>query len=252
MEKAIIEYFKNHDEFIKLQLHFLKQDYVYQSGPEYFTIEKVLNKEDFFIEKEFIVPDPKDQYSYLTEYIKEYFYKDYLPNIISKLSEDYLEGFYDYIREDYIDNQKERRKFLIEQRKYVESYYENLNQFSFLDNNLINALKIQIIEIQKVLNSPVLYNDKLLKGDKLSLIGWNETDLVTFFNFLRAQKVIDFLSDVELGRFLERNFCVENQDGQVMTLDSLNKRLNDLKNVNKLNDRSEKRLSDLFKKFSKY
>lgn len=253
MKNFLIDYFVDKDSFIDLQIDFLKQDFVYSMNSELFTgFERVLRKEDFYIEEQIPLPQSEDPNGISFSMQKLYFYETYLATVISKLSSNYLNDFYNYIREDLLESQKDRRKFLNEEKKRVASIIDNINQFNFIDFRLFTELKSQLCQIEFAINSPTLYNDKYLKVDKLALHKWNETDLVTFFHFLRTQKVIDFISDAELGRFLERSFCVENDEGEVSSLDSLNKRLNDLKNVNKLNDRSEKRLSDLFKKFSKY
>ncbi len=215
------------------------------------SFERKLLKDDFFITVQVPSQSSSNAKDLTIEFSKRYFYESHLPLVVKRLVTDYLEDFYNYIREDLLENQKERRKFLTDQKKYISSIFENINQFEFIGLSLLNELKAQIIEIEKAVHSPTLYNDKYLKQDKLTLHNWNETDLVTFFHFLRTQKVIDYIPDVELGRFLERNFCVENESEEASSLDNLNKRLNDYKNVNKLNDRSVKRLSELFKKFFK-
>ncbi|MBA5791533.1 hypothetical protein H1R17_12785 [Flavobacterium sp. xlx-214] len=253
MKPFFIDYFTNEQSFIELQIDFLKEDFRYQMNPEYFPkFEKILIKEEFSIEDQVPLPHKEDPNGFSYDLQKRFFYKDFLPSIIKKLSSNFLEDFYNYIREDLLESQKERHKFLNEQKKFIANIFDNINQFDFIEFSLFTELKSQLLQIEIAVSSPTLYNDKYLKNDKLALHSWNETDLVTFFHFLRTHKVIDFISDGELGRFLERNFCVENDDGEVLSLDSLNKRLNDLKNTNKLNDRSEKRLSDLFKKISKY
>ena len=253
MKNFLIDYFVDKESFIDLQIDFLKQDFFYSMNqddlPPY---KRILLTEDFSISEQIPLPYSEDPngISYDTHNI--FFYKTFLPAKIKRISYNFLEHFYDYIREELLESQKDRRKFLNEQKKRVASVIDNIDQFNFIDFRLFTELKSQLCQIEFAVNSPTLFNDKYLKVDKLALHNWNETDLVTFFHFLRTQKVIDFVSDAELGRFLERNFCVENDDVEVSSLDSLNKRLNDLKNENKINDRSEKRLSDLFKNFSKY
>ncbi len=249
MSKFLIDYFISIDTFIDLQINFLKQDYLYQLTPESFSIERELLKEDFYIRDEHILPVDNDPYSCTAEYTKRYFYKNYLPRIISSISADYLDVFYDDIREEFLENQKARRKFIKEKRKYISSIYESINQFSFLDSLLLNSLKSQIIEIEKVVYSPELYSDKYLKAGKLSLIGWKEQDLLLFFTFLREQKVISpSVTDADLGLFLERNFCVE-KDDEVFELDNLNKNLSDFASGKKGTYKAQVRLKRLFDKF---
>lgn len=253
MKTFYIDYFINQESFIDLQIDFLKQDHYYKMDSEVFgNLQREFRKEDFYIQEQVPSSSGKEPHGYSYEFNKVYFYKNYLGNIINQLTQNYLNDFYDYIREDLLESQRDRRKFLNEEKKRIATIIDNLDQFNFIDFRLFTELKGQLLQIEIAVNSPTLYNDKYIKLEKLALHNWNETDLVTFFNFLRTQKVIDFISDAELGRFLERNFSVENDNGEVTSFESLNKRLNDLKNVNKLNDRSEKRLTELFKKFSKY
>lgn len=249
MKNFLIDYFVDKESFIDLQIDFLKQDFVYSMNSELFPgFERVLRKDDFYIEEQIALPQSEDPngISFIMQNV--YFYETYLGTLISKLSSNYLNDFYNYIREDLLEDQRKRRKFLNDEKKRISLIYDNIEQFNFINIRLFTEIKAQLIEIEKALHSPTLYNDKYLKADKLTLHNWNETDLVTFFHFLRSQKVIDFISDAELGRFLERSFCVENNDGEVSSLDSLNKKLNDLKNVNRLSDKSTKRLRAIFEK----
>src|SRR5690606_34477085 len=188
--------------------------------------KRILLTEDFSISEQIPLPYSEDPNGISYDIHNIFFYKTFLPAKIKRLSDDFLYDFYNYIREELLENQKERRKFLNEQKIRVASVIDNIDQFNFIDFRLFTELKSQLCQIEFAVNSPTLFNDKYLKVDKLALHNWNETDLVTFFHFLRTQKVIDFVSDAELGRFLERNFCVENDDGEVSSLDSLNKRLN--------------------------
>lgn len=249
MKNFLIDYFVDKESFIDLQIDFLKQDFVYSMNSELFPgFERILRKEDFYIEEQIPLPQSEDPNGISFSMQKLYFYETYLATVISKLSSNYLNDFYNYIREDLLEDQRKRRKFLNDEKKRISLIYDNIEQFNFINIRLFTEIKAQLIEIEKALHSPTLYNDKYLKADKLTLHNWNETDLVTFFHFLRSQKVIDFISDAELGRFLERSFCVENNDGEVSSLDSLNKKLNDLKNVNRLSDKSTKRLRAIFEK----
>src|SRR5690606_2798813 len=112
-----------------------------------------------------------------------------------------------------LEDQKKRRKFLNDEKKRISLIYDNIEQFNFINIRLFTEIKAQLIEIEKALHSPTLYNDKYLKFEKLALIGWKEQDLLMFFNFLRTEKVIDKnVTDADLGLFLERNFCVEKDD----------------------------------------
>lgn len=248
MKTFYIDHFVNEQSFIDLQINFLKQDFFYQMDPEPIPFERSLRKEDFYINEQKPLPHSQDPNgtSYTTK--KKYFFEEHLIDVISNLSTNYLEDFYDYIREDLLDDQKQRRKFLNDEKKRIDFIFQNINQFEFIGLRKLNELKAQLIEIEKAVHSPTLYNDKHLKLDRLTLNGWNETDLVTFFHFLRKEKVIDFISDGELGKFLERNFCVVNDNDEISSLERLNKKLNDFKNVNRMNDKSLKRLRNLFEK----
>src|SRR5690554_3094302 len=250
MQQFFIEYFRDIESFIDLQVEFTKEDFIYLNNPEIsHLVKRKFISEDFYIQDQVPLSHKEDPTGLSYGFEKRYFYKDHLPYVIKRISFDYLEGFYDHIREELLEDQKKRRKFLDEEKKHIASIFENINQFNFLESSVFNELKAQIIEIEKAIHSPTLYNDKFLKADKLTLKGWKEQDLLIFFNFLREQKVIDFkVSDVDLGRFLERNFCVE-KDEEISILESLNKKLNEIKNGKKFTLKSEIRLQRLFQKF---
>ena len=249
MNDFLLDYFKDIDSFIKLQHDFQKQDYHYDMNPEFKPgFEKGLIKEEFSINNRVYAPYEEDPYNTSFTIEKYYFYKDFLPRTISKISSNFLNDFYNYIREELLEDQKERRKILNEQKKLVSTIFENINQFDFIEFSLLNELKAQIIEVEKAVHSPTLYNDKYLKADKLSLIGWKEQDLLMFFTFLRKEKVISpSVTDVDLGLFLERNFCVE-KDNEVTSLENVNKKLHDFSSGIKKTYKTEVRLKRLFNK----
>lgn len=241
-----INFFKSIDSFVDLQIQFLEQNLAYD---EYNSIKRFLQKEDFYILEEATEPVVNDKFSFNSTIQPFYFYKDFLPKIISDLSKEFLSDFYKELREDYLESQKDRRKFLNDKKKLVASIIDNLNQFEFMEFSLFTELKSQLCQIEIAVNSPALYNDKPSKMDKLSLIGWKEQDLLMFFNFLRKEKIIDInVTDADLGNFIERNFCVE-KDEVVSSLERLNKKLNYLYSGKKDTVKSEIRLRRLFNKF---
>jgi len=250
MKNFLIDYFVDKESFIDLQIDFLKQDFVYNMNSELFTgFERVLRKEDFYIEEQIPLPQSEDPngISFLMQ--KLYFYETYLTTVISKLSSNYLNDFYNYIREDLLEDQRKRRKFLNDEKKRISLIYDNIEQFNFINIRLFTEIKAQLIEIEKALHSPTLYNDKYLKFEKLALTGWKEQDLLMFFNFLRTEKVIDKnVTDADLGLFLERNFCVE-KDDVATSLDNINKKLHDFNTGIKKTHKTEVRLKRLFDKF---
>lgn len=251
MKSLLIDYFKDKDSFIDLQLDFLRKD-CHDAYKVTGQLTRVLSKEDFFRHEHSFVPSKTfKEGDYADDYvsiIKVYFYRDYLPQLIKDISSNYLEDFYLYIRDYLIDDAKARRKFLYEQKKFLSNIYDDIEQFNFIEPSVFNELKAQIIEIEKAVNLPTLNNDKYLKSERLALIGWKEQDLLVFFNFLREQNVISpKVTDMDLGIFLERCFCVE-KDDEVSSLDSLNKKLNYIKSGKKDIHKSEVRLKRLFDK----
>lgn len=251
MKNFLIDYFVDKESFIDLQIDFLKQDFFYSMNqddlPPY---KRILLTEDFSISEQIPLPYSEDPngISYDTHNI--FFYKTFLPAKIKRLSDDFLYDFYNYIREELLENQKERRKFLNEQKKRVASVIDNIGQFNFIDFRLFTELKSQLCQIEFAVNSPTLFNDKFLKVDKLAFKGWKEQDLLLFFTFLKEQKVISpSVTDADLGLFLERNFCVE-KDDEVTELDNLNKNLSYFASGNKKTYKAEVRLKRLFDKFN--
>ena len=249
MKTFYIDHFVNEQSFIDLQINFLKQDFFYQMDPEPIPFERSLRKEDFYINEQKPLPHSQDPNgtSYTTK--KKYFFEEHLIDVISNLSTNYLEDFYDYIREDLLESQKERRKFLNDEKKRVASIIDNIDQFNFIDFRLFTELKGQLLQLEIAVNSPTLYNDKYLKVDKLTFKGWKEQDLLLFFTFLKEQKVISpSVTDGDLGLFLERNFCVEKND-EVTELDNLNKSLSYFASGKKGTYKAQVRLKRLFDKF---
>lgn len=248
MKNFLIDYFVDKESFIDLQIDFLKQDFLYDEDC-FPPFKRILLTEDFCISEQIPLPYSEDPngISYDTHNI--FFYKTFLPAKIKRISYDFLEHFYDYIREELLESQKDRRKFLNEQKKRIGSVIDNIDQFNFIDFRLFTELKSQLLQIEIAINSPTLYNDKYLKVDKLSFKGWKEQDLLMFFTFLRKENVISpSVTDVDLGLFLERNFCVE-KDDVVTTLDDLNRSLHDFKSGIKKTHKTEVRLKRLFNKF---
>ena len=68
------------------------------------------------------------------------------------------------------------------------------------------------------------------------------------FNKIKENVISPSVTDVDLGLFLERNFCVE-KDDVVTTLDDLNRSLHDFKSGIKKTHKTEVRLKRLFNKF---
>lgn len=248
MKNFLIDYFVDKESFIDLQIDFLKQDFLYDEDC-FPPFKRILLTEDFCISEQIPLPYSEDPngISYDTHNI--FFYKTFLPAKIKRISYDFLEYFYDYIREELLESQKDRRKFLNEQKKRVASVIDNIDQFNFIDFRLFTELKSQLCQIEFAVNSPTLYNDKYLKVDKLAFKGWKEQDLLLFFTFLKEQKVISpSVTDADLGLFLERNFCVE-KDDEVTELDNLNKSLSYFASGKKDTYKAQVRLKRLFSKF---
>lgn len=251
MKSLYIDYFINEQSFIDLQIDFLKKDHYYKMDPEVLgNFQREFRKEDFYIQEQVPSSNGKEPHGYSYEFNKVYFYKNYLGYIINQLTQNYLNYFYDYIREDLLENQKDRRKFLNEEKKRIASILDNINQFDFIDFRLFTELKGQLLQIEIAVNSPTLYNDKYLKETKLELVGWKEQDLLLFFTFLKEQNIIKpKITDADLGLFLERNFCVE-KDDVVTELDNLNKNLSYFASGKKDTYKAQVRLKRLFDKFN--
>src|SRR5690606_27612568 len=211
--------------------------------------ERSLRKEDFYINEQKPLPHSQDPNGTSYTTTKKYFFEEHLIDVISNLSTNYLDDFYHYIREDLLEDQKQRRKFLNDEKKRISLIYDNIEQFNFINIRLFTELKSQLVQIEIAVNSPTLYNDKYLKVDKLSFKGWKEQDLLLFFTFLKEQKIISpSVTDADLGLFLERNFCVE-KDDVVSELDGLNKNLSYFASGKKSTHKAQVRLKRLFDKF---
>ena len=166
--------FRDIESFQKLQRDFLEQDYNYLQD---FPYPKINYKEDFYIE----YPEPytiQSGRNYIDSYTTEryYFYKNYLKPALKSLSSDYIVEFYSELREDYIDDAKQRKNHILKQRTEVRNIFDNLNQFDFLEKEIYNELYAQLFEIERVVSNDALTNEKEYKIDKIALKNWNRTD----------------------------------------------------------------------------
>src|SRR5690606_28254059 len=122
MKNFLIDYFVDKESFIDLQIDFLKQDFFYSMNqddlPPY---KRILLTEDFSISEQIPLPYSEDPNGISYDIHNIFFYKTFLPAKIKRLSDDFLYDFYNYIREELLENQKERRKFLNEQKIRVAS-----------------------------------------------------------------------------------------------------------------------------------
>jgi|SRR5690554_1379870 len=128
LPKLTIYDFENINTFKQLQRKFLLEDFYYDLQELY--LKKIDYKEDFYIG----VAEPysiKVGKNYVDNYNIEkfYFYKDYLKPALKSLATNYVSDFYLELREDYIDNTKERKKFILLERKNVGNIFDNLKQF---------------------------------------------------------------------------------------------------------------------------
>jgi len=245
LPKLTIYDFRNIESFQKLQRNFLEQDFHYQQDVPY---PKINYKEDFYIvyPEYYCVQSGRD---YIDEYTTEkyYFYKNYLKQALKSLSSDYIVEFYSELREDYMDNVKQRKNHILKKRTEVRNIFDNLNQFDFLEKEIYNELHAQLFEIERVVSNDALTNEKEYKIDKIALKNWNRTDLITLFYYLRQEGAIEDVSDIKLGNFIEKNFCVE-EEGEVETLLRINKKLSGVKTGVNPVKKAIKRLQDFFSK----
>src|SRR5690606_34172597 len=122
-------------------INFLKQDFFYQMDPEPIPFERSLRKEDFYINEQKPLPHSQDPNGTSYTTTKKYFFEEHLIDVISNLSTNYLDDFYHYIREDLLEDQKQRRKFLNDEKKRISLIYDNIEQFNFINIRLFTELK---------------------------------------------------------------------------------------------------------------
>ena len=247
MKDFLLDYFKDIDSFIELQHDFQKQDYHHDLDPKFDPgFVNVVIKEEFSINSKVYTRYEEDPHNTSFTIEKYYFYKDFLPRTISKISSNFLKDFYNYIREELLESQKERRKFLNEQKKRVASIIDNIEQFNFIDFRLFTELKSQLCQIEIAINSPTLYNDKYIGADRIKLEGWNKIDMIALFYFLRQEGAIENVSDIKLGHFIERFFCVEQND-KFEELAEINKKISGIKKQDVTISKSTERIREFFK-----
>jgi len=206
----------------------------------------ILRKQDFYITQQVPLPHDQDPGGHFFGTEKHYFYQSYLIYIIKQISANYLQDFYDCIREDLLDSQKERRKFLNDEKKRIASIIDNIDQFNFIDFRLFTELKSQLLQIEIAVNSPTLYNDKYIGADRIKLEGWNKIDMIALFYFLRQEGVIENVSDIKLGHFIERFFCIENNN-EFEELNEINKKISGIKKQDVTISKSTERIRKFFK-----
>ncbi|MEG0984219.1 hypothetical protein [Algoriella sp.] len=247
MKPFLIDYFIDRESFIDLQIDFLKQDFFYSMNQDDLPpFKRILLTDDFSISEQIPLPYSEDPngISYDTHNI--FFYKTFLPAKIERISHNFLEDFYNYIREELLEDQKERRKFLDKQKKRVASVIDNIDEFNFIDFRLFTELKSQLCQIEIAINSPTLYNDKYIGADRIKLEGWNKIDMIALFYFLRQERAIENVSDIKLGHFIERFFCIEEND-KFQELAEINKKISGIKKQDVTISKSTERIRKFFK-----
>jgi|SRR5690606_2517002 len=238
--------FENIDTFKQLQRKFLLEDFHYDPQEPY--LKEIDYKGDFYIG----IAEPysvKVGKNYVDNYTieKYYFQKDYLKSAIKSLATEYVSDFYYELRENYMDDVKQRKNHILKKHTEVRNISDNLKQFNFLDNEICNELHVQLFEIERIVSNDALTNVKEYKIDKIALKNWNRTDLITLFYYLRQEGAIEDMSDIKLGNFIEKNFCVE-EAGEVENLLRINKKLSGVKTGVFPVKKAIKRLQNFFSK----
>lgn len=248
MKKLSIDDFKNLDNFTKLQKNFMSEDFViHLTGSVNFPI-KALVKEDFYITFQSIDEISEEGHIISTKIEKYYFYKDYLTIEIPELSKRYEEQITDTITKYYLADSKERRNYVFEQRHNLNKLYRQVDDFSFINNNLFESLKSEITKALEFIYDDSLVDKEISRMGKI-VVNVPEIDLINIMMKLADEGFIKVYNDVELANIIENNFYIfEGKDIENKPIKNCYKKINGFRNKTKPNYKSLDRIRELFSK----
>lgn len=176
-------------------------------------------------------------------YLDINFEDDFLKTGISKLAEKNSLIFIDKIKELYTEELK--NGFV---RQYVEELRntKDLILYSkFLNQDIMKSIISEILKLEEFVFS-YLSNPYPSIKEKLEF-NWSNTDVVFFFHLLRENKVINHITDADLGRIID-SFCKgsDNDSDTYFDMKYSSKLINNFKNRSRSNSEPLKRLKEVF------
>ncbi len=246
IKQLSIDDFKNLENFTKLQKSFIAEDFVNQlNGTVNLTIKSVV-KEDFYITLQF--PDEYSETGHIisTKIEKHYFYKDYLTIEIPELSKRYEKQITDIITKYYLADSKERRNYVLEQRYNLNKLHSQLDDFSFMEINLFEGLKLEVTKALEFIYDDSLVEKEISRMGKI-VVSLPEIDLINIMMKLADEGFIKVYNDVELANIIENNFYIfGGKDIENKPLKNCYKKINGFRKGSKPNYKSLERIRNLF------
>jgi hypothetical protein len=236
--------FTNETKFLVLQNKFAiydERENPYE--PEVYI--KVIKEEFFIILKTIDIFTLKD------EYIKTYFYKDYLLKEINKLAKRYIDAFRLNLENNLIYEEEKIKLLATQKLNYFVELKELLNKSNYITlvarKKIINQIDIVFDYLSNVHILPTYSLDNKIK------FNWNKDDILLLMLMLRDKKIIPHNFDNELGMLLDKSFLYYNkQEKKFKELNKSGKIINDIKNNNKSIKKSLERLKAFFSDESFY
>jgi hypothetical protein len=179
-------------------------------------------------------------------YLDVNFENDFLlPNIL-KLAE---KNYYLFLNEIYQLYTKDLKEGFTNQ--FIENLREekiSINECDYLNSNVKNEIVLQI-EILENKVSSYLSNPYPFIKEKVEF-NLRQTDVVFLFHLLREKKVINHITDADLGRIIDSSCKSFNSNDSKTYLDVKNSRklINNFKNVSRSDSEPLKRLKEIFSK----
>src|SRR5690606_25098715 len=246
-----MEDFNNYESFRKLQTRFIDKCYSRSYGDTPTLPEDYRN--DFRI----ILQTVRDDFDGNWEEVglqmvqKDfYFIADYLNAEIPKLSERYINQVKDNISKYYLADEKERKNYILLQRHQINNLYENIEDYNFIGEELLQKLKSEIIKALEFIYDDSLVEEELTNLGKIP-INMPEIDFINVMMQLADNSFIKVYNDVELANIIQNKFTIyKGKDQENKPIKNCYKKINGYRNGSKPNYKSLERIRELFKKFN--
>src|SRR5690606_4304287 len=195
--------FSSIENYRKLQNRYILRCYSNSLGESPATPKDY--KEDFSILVQYVTDDYNGnvhEIGMFTAYKDVYFIADYLKTEIPKLAERYEKQITESINRYYLADAKERRNYILERRHYLNKLYAQLDDFSFIGEELFGILKTETIKALEYIYDDALVEKEISKMGKI-VVHLPEIDFINIMMELADNNFIRVYNDVELANIIE-------------------------------------------------
>ena len=230
--------FNTEKDFLALQNKFA----VYDERENPYEPEVYTNviKQDFSI-----ILKTVDIYTLKDDYIKNYFYKDFLLIQIDKLAKRYIDAFKIDLENSLLVDKEKIKRFAALRSKLFLDLKEQLNDTNYITLPAKMKIQRQIDVVYEYLSNVHVLPAYTFE-DKIK-VKWKKTDVLLLLLMLRENKFIDHTYDNEFGMLLDKSFLYFNtNDKEFKSLSDSASVINDMKNGSRPVARSLERLKKIF------